>query len=133
MASNQRVAVVTGSSSGNGYETSLILARNGLLTYATMRNLVKGEKLKSVAEKEKLPLKIVMLDVTLYSMPPWFTGIALLGMFIGGLVPAAIMAISQANLLARNIIKEIRPHTSATSEIRITKISSTVFKFIALG
>jgi NAD(P)-dependent dehydrogenase (short-subunit alcohol dehydrogenase family) len=64
MTSNQRVAVVTGSSSGNGYETSLILARNGLLTYATIRNLVKGEKLKSVAEKEKLPLKIVMLDVT---------------------------------------------------------------------
>jgi NAD(P)-dependent dehydrogenase (short-subunit alcohol dehydrogenase family) len=64
MTSNQRVAVVTGSSSGNGYETSLILARNGLLTYATMRNLIKGEKLKSVAEKEKLPLKIVMLDVT---------------------------------------------------------------------
>src|SRR5215469_17079466 len=64
MTSTRRVAVVTGSSSGNGYETSLILARNGLLTYATMRNLVKGEKLKSVAEKEKLPLKIVMLDVT---------------------------------------------------------------------
>ena len=41
---------------GNGYETSLILARNGLLTYATMRNLVKGEKLKLVAEKEKLSL-----------------------------------------------------------------------------
>lgn len=37
MTSNQRVAVVTGSSSGNGYETSLTLARNGFLTYATMR------------------------------------------------------------------------------------------------
>jgi solute:Na+ symporter, SSS family len=49
------------------------------------------------------------------------------------LVPAAIMAISQANLLTRNIIKEIRPNTSAKSEIRITKISSTAFKFIALG
>ena len=66
-------------------------------------------------------------------MPPWFTGIALLGIFIGGLVPAAIMAMSQANLLTRNIIKEIRPNTSASSEIRITKISSTVFKFVALG
>jgi solute:Na+ symporter, SSS family len=66
-------------------------------------------------------------------MPPWFTGIALLGIFIGGLVPAAIMAISQANLLTRNIIKEIRPNMSASSEIRITKISSTVFKFVALG
>jgi solute:Na+ symporter, SSS family len=43
------------------------------------------------------------------------------------------MAMSQANLLTRNIIKEIRPSTSATSEIRITKISSIVFKFVALG
>jgi SSS family solute:Na+ symporter len=43
------------------------------------------------------------------------------------------MAMSQANLLTRNIIKEIRPNTSAISEIRITKISSTIFKFVALG
>ncbi|MGB8937283.1 MAG: SDR family oxidoreductase [Candidatus Nitrosopolaris sp.] len=64
MTSNQRVAVVTGSSSGNGYETSLTLARNGFLTYATMRNLNKSENIKSLAEKEKLPLKIVQLGVT---------------------------------------------------------------------
>ena len=76
---------------------------------------------------------LVVPSLILYSMPPWFTGIALLGIFIGGLVPAAIMTISQANLLTRNIIKEIRPNMSATSEIRITKISSTVFKFVALG
>ena len=76
---------------------------------------------------------LVVPSLILYSMPPWFTGIALLGIFIGGLVPAAIMAMSQANLLTRNIIKEIRPNMSASSEIRITKISSTVFKFVALG
>ena len=76
---------------------------------------------------------LVVPSLILYTMPPWFTGIALLGIFIGGLVPAAIMAMSQANLLTRNIIKEIRPNTSASSEIRITKISSTVFKFVALG
>ncbi len=76
---------------------------------------------------------LVVPSLILYTMPPWFTGIALLGIFIGGLVPAAIMAMSQANLLTRNIIKEIRPNTSASSETRITKISSTVFKFVALG
>ena len=76
---------------------------------------------------------LVVPSLLLYSMPSWFTGISLLGIFIGGLVPAAIMAISQANLLTRNIIKEIRPNTSTKSEIRITKISSTAFKFIALG
>ena len=76
---------------------------------------------------------LVVPSLLLYSMPSWFTGISLFGIFIGGLVPAAIMAISQANLLTRNIIKEIRPNTSTKSEIRITKISSTAFKFIALG
>src|SRR5262249_327907 len=60
----QGVAVVTGSSSGNGYETSLTLARNGFLTYATMRSLSKGENIKSIAQKEKLPLKTVQLEVT---------------------------------------------------------------------
>jgi NAD(P)-dependent dehydrogenase (short-subunit alcohol dehydrogenase family) len=53
-----------GSSTGNGYETALTLARNGFLTYATMRSLNKGENMKSLAEKEKLPLKTVQLDVT---------------------------------------------------------------------
>jgi len=63
-SSNQKVAVVTGSSSGIGFETSLTLARNGFLTYATMRNLNKSGNIKSVAEKEKLPLNIAQLDVT---------------------------------------------------------------------
>src|SRR5947209_6918433 len=64
LSSNQKVAVVTGTSSGIGYETSLTLARNGFLTYATMRDLNKSGNIKSVTEKEKLPLKIVQLDVT---------------------------------------------------------------------
>jgi NAD(P)-dependent dehydrogenase (short-subunit alcohol dehydrogenase family) len=58
------VAVVTGSSTGIGYETSLILARSGFLTYATMRNLNKGENMKSVMAKENLPIQIKQLDVT---------------------------------------------------------------------
>lgn len=62
--SPQKVAVVTGSSSGIGYEISLILARNGFLTYATMRNPEKGANLKSVAEKENLSIRVVQLDVT---------------------------------------------------------------------
>jgi len=51
-SSNQKVAVVTGSSSGIGFETSLTLARSGFLTYATIRNLVKGETIKSAAAKD---------------------------------------------------------------------------------
>lgn len=59
-----KVAVVTGSSTGIGYETSLTLARNGFLTYATMRNLNKSENMKMVATKENLPIRIKQLDVT---------------------------------------------------------------------
>ena len=59
-----KVAVVTGSSSGIGLETALTLARNGFLTYATMRNLAKSEGIKSVTDKENLPIRIVQLDVT---------------------------------------------------------------------
>src|SRR5215204_4821477 len=63
-SSNHKVAVVTGSSTGIGYETSLILARNGFLTYATMRNLNKSENIKMVIAKENLPIQIKQLDVT---------------------------------------------------------------------
>jgi NAD(P)-dependent dehydrogenase (short-subunit alcohol dehydrogenase family) len=64
MSDVNKVAVVTGSSSGIGYETSLALAREGFRTYATMRNLEKGSGIKSVSDKENLPLKLMQLDVT---------------------------------------------------------------------
>jgi NAD(P)-dependent dehydrogenase (short-subunit alcohol dehydrogenase family) len=64
VTSNQKVAVVTGTSSGIGLETSLALARSGFRTYATMRNLNKSENIKSVATKENLPIHINQLDVT---------------------------------------------------------------------
>ena len=60
----EKVAVVIGCSSGIGFETSLLLARKGFYTYATMRNLNKSQKIKDIAEKESLPLKILQLDVT---------------------------------------------------------------------
>jgi NAD(P)-dependent dehydrogenase (short-subunit alcohol dehydrogenase family) len=58
------VAVVTGSSSGIGFETSVLLAKNGFITYATMRNLDKSNKIIDLKQKEKLPLEVVKLDVT---------------------------------------------------------------------
>jgi len=59
-----KVAIVTGSSSGIGYETALLLARNGFRTYATMRNLEKGKSISDIARKEKLELHTLPLDVT---------------------------------------------------------------------
>jgi len=64
MTHDIKVAVVTGSSSGIGYETAIALARIGILTYATMRNLQKATNLESIRDKEMLPLKIQQLDVT---------------------------------------------------------------------
>jgi NAD(P)-dependent dehydrogenase (short-subunit alcohol dehydrogenase family) len=63
---NQRalVAVVTGSSSGIGLATSIALARNGYLTYATMRNLAKRDSIQSIADKQHLSIRVVQLDVT---------------------------------------------------------------------
>jgi NAD(P)-dependent dehydrogenase (short-subunit alcohol dehydrogenase family) len=57
----KKVAVVTGSSSGIGLETSLLLARNGFYTFATMRNLDKSKAISNL--KEKLSLEILQLDV----------------------------------------------------------------------
>ena len=37
-------------SSGNGFETSLMLAKNGFYTYATMRNLDKSTSLIDIAK-----------------------------------------------------------------------------------
>jgi NAD(P)-dependent dehydrogenase (short-subunit alcohol dehydrogenase family) len=59
----EKVAIVTGSSSGIGYETSLSLAREGYFTYATMRDLEKADTIKKVAQDENLHLKVIELDV----------------------------------------------------------------------
>jgi len=60
----EKIAIVTGSSTGNGFETSLMLARNGFYTYATMRNLDKSKTITDIATKDSLPLQVLQLDVT---------------------------------------------------------------------
>ncbi len=59
----EKVALVTGSSSGIGFETSLALARDGYYTYATMRDTSKASKIQEEAKKENLPIKVIELDV----------------------------------------------------------------------
>lgn len=58
-----KVALVTGSSSGIGFETALLLARSGFQTYASMRDLEKAKTITEKTDNEKLPLQIVHLDV----------------------------------------------------------------------
>jgi short-subunit dehydrogenase len=58
-----QVALITGCSSGIGYETALMLARNGFYTFATMRNTKKSDSLEEIIRKESLDLNIRELDV----------------------------------------------------------------------
>lgn len=59
----QKVALVTGSSTGIGFETSLALARKGYQTFASMRDITKSDKIKEIANKENLSIEVLELDV----------------------------------------------------------------------
>ena len=59
----EKVAVVTGTSSGIGFETALALAREGYYTYATMRDTTKSDKIKESGKKENLKIDVLELDV----------------------------------------------------------------------
>ena len=58
-----QVALITGCSSGIGYETALMLGRNGFRTFATMRNTKKSDSLQEIITKEGLDVSIQQLDV----------------------------------------------------------------------
>jgi len=59
----EKVALVTGSSSGIGFETALALARENYFTFASMRNTGKADKILEIAKKENLNLEVIELDV----------------------------------------------------------------------
>ena len=59
----QKVALVTGSSSGIGLETVLALARDGYHTFASMRDIKKATTLEQIAKKENLLIDVIELDV----------------------------------------------------------------------
>ncbi len=61
---NQKIAVVTGSSSGIGLETAILLAKNGFKTFATMRNTNKSDIIKQRSQSENLLIEILQPDVT---------------------------------------------------------------------
>ena len=63
MTIKNKVALVTGSSSGMGFATAIMLARAGIHTYASMRNLKKSKTITELASTENLPLQVVQLDV----------------------------------------------------------------------
>jgi len=58
------IAVVTGTSTGIGFATSVHLARHGFRVFAGMRNLAKAEPLRAAATEASLPIEVIPLDVT---------------------------------------------------------------------
>ena len=59
----QKVALVTGSSSGIGLEAVLALAKDGYHTFASMRDTSKAGELENAAKKDNLPVEVIELDV----------------------------------------------------------------------
>jgi NAD(P)-dependent dehydrogenase (short-subunit alcohol dehydrogenase family) len=55
--------LITGTSSGIGMATAIVLGRAGHTVYATMRNPARGAALREVFEKEQLPISILTMDV----------------------------------------------------------------------
>ncbi len=55
--------LITGTSSGIGRETAIVLGRAGHTVYATMRNPERGAALREVVQKEQLPIAILQMDV----------------------------------------------------------------------
>jgi len=59
-----KIAVVTGTSSGIGFATSLHLAANGYRVFAGMRNLGKAQPLRDAAAKAHAAIDVIECDVT---------------------------------------------------------------------
>jgi len=59
----EKVALVTGSSSGIGLEAALALAKDGYHTFASMRDLSKAGELENAVKKDNLQIEVIELDV----------------------------------------------------------------------
>ena len=58
------IVVITGCSSGIGFEAALAFARRGERVYATARQPERAAELLDIASDEQLDIRIKTLDVT---------------------------------------------------------------------
>jgi len=59
-----KVTLITGTSTGIGFETAVYFAKQGRKVYASMRNTAKAAELVKLKTEGQLPLEILELDVT---------------------------------------------------------------------
>ena len=102
-----------------------LLALFGIMVYAVPGAL----SLVQATGNGLLTVPAIIVNV----LPGWLAGICLLGIFVGGMVPAALMAIAAANLLSRNVVREFIPKMKDKDEAVLAKWLSAVLKFVALG
>ncbi|MEM4098917.1 MAG: hypothetical protein QXW57_04110 [Candidatus Micrarchaeaceae archaeon] len=76
---------------------------------------------------------LTMPTITLETLPQSVVGFVFVGIFIGGLVPAAIMAIASANLLTRNVVMPFKKDMTPKGQTRLAKWLTALIIFIALG
>ena len=63
MSDAQKVAIISGCSSGIGLATAIGLAKNGFFVYATMRDLSKKADLEKIVNDQSLPVRILEMNV----------------------------------------------------------------------
>ena len=102
-----------------------VLALFGVLVYEVKPAM---DMLSHIAPASRGSFVVPVIIVS--TMPQWFSGIALLGIFIGGLVPASIMAIASSNLMV-NILRELNI-SNPSNETKLAKWFSFLFKLIPL-
>ncbi|QCX00480.1 SDR family oxidoreductase [Aggregatimonas sangjinii] len=102
----KKIALITGTSSGLGLETAIILAKNGYTVYATMRSLAKKEPLLARAQEEHIQLKVLALDVTEQQS-------------VDNCVQTIIAAEGQIDLLVNNAGSGFAKTTEQTTEIEM--------------
>ena len=56
--------LITGTSTGVGFESAILFAKNNFKVYASMRNLKKAVELEKRIAEENLDIEILSLDVT---------------------------------------------------------------------
>ncbi len=135
--------LITGCSTGLGMETALCLAERGLRVYASMRDLDRKDALLEAAERRRVSLEVLQLDVTdpasieaaiataaadsLYGLVN-NAGIGLRGC-LEDLALDEIRRVFEVNVLgAMAVTQQVLPHLRTAGRGRVVTISSVAGK-----